>query len=300
MVPHPKYPDQGGGGHKWLVCPKDLDYYAAPLIDGKLDPNRPKQQCLPPKEIVPFDQLVHGAYYSGSPPPLRRVTHMTYVLDTADRFKKALDFARKSESGHILVNIRGTNASGKSSLVRMLMKHLAKTYKSTPFLIDGKEAGYRFRRPGGTDVLVLGKYATACGGLDASFSYPGAADDVIFFLDELAGKGHVVAEGVVAMGSYGIGRLQAFATNQEAKGNHVIFALMDTPLQTCIARCEQRRAEKAAAKGKEAKPLDPANLKSKWESNWKDIGKLRELGLDCRTIPHNDPLPTLLSWLQIQ
>jgi hypothetical protein len=65
MVPHPRYADQGGGGYPWLVCPKDLDYYAAPLVDGKLDPNRPKQQCFPPKEMVPFEQLVHGAYYRG-------------------------------------------------------------------------------------------------------------------------------------------------------------------------------------------------------------------------------------------
>ena len=196
----------------------------------------------------------------------------------------------------IILNIRGTNGSGKSTAMRLLMERLG---KGTPFQIDGKEAGYRFRRPGATDVLVLGKYATACGGLDASFSYPGAADDVIFFLDELAGKGNVVAEGVVAMGSYGIGRLHDFAVKQEAKGNTVIFALMDTPLETCIARCEKRRAEKAAAKGKEAKPLNPENLKSKWESNHKDIGKLQGLGLDCRMIPHLDPLPSLIAWLGI-
>jgi len=175
---------------------------------------------------------------------------------------------------------------------------VAQGSKRTPFQIDGKLAGYRFKRPEGY-VSVLGKYETACGGLDASFSYPGAADDVTFFLDELATHGHVVAEGVVAMGSYGIGRLQKFAEEQKAKGNLVIFALLDTPLALCIERCEKRRAEKAAAKGKEAKPLNPENLKSKWDSNHKDIEKLRALGLDCRMIPHQDPLPFLLFWLGI-
>jgi hypothetical protein len=176
------------------------------------------------------------------------------------------------------------------------MGHLG---KRTPFLIDNKEAGYRFKRPDGSLIFVLGKYQTACGGLDASFSYPGAADDVTFFLDELANHGDVVAEGVVAMGSYGIGRLQKFAEEQKLKGNRVIFALMDTPLETCIARCEQRRAGKAAAKGKEAKPLNPENLKSKWDANHKDQVKLANLGLDCRMIPHADPLPTILSWLEL-
>ena len=179
----------------------------------------------------------------------------------------------------------------------MLMEYLvAQGSKRTPFLIDGKLAGYRFKRPKGY-ISVLGKYETACGGLDASFSYPGAADDVTFFLDELATHGHVVAEGVVAMGSYGIGRLQKFAEEQRAKGNRVIFALMDTPLALCIERCEKRRAEKAAAKGKEPKPLNPENLKSKWESNHKDLAKLKALGLDTRLIPYLDPLPSLLSWL---
>lgn len=193
----------------------------------------------------------------------------------------------------IILNVRGTNGSGKSTAVRRLMDQLG---KPTVFQIDGKEAGYRYRKAG-QNVLVLGKYETACGGLDASFSYPGAADDVIFFLHELAQHGHVVAEGVVAMGSYGIGRLQKFSEDEAAKSNHVIFALMDTPLETCISRCETRRAEKAAAKGKDPKPLNPANLQSKWDSNHKDLAKLKALGLDTRFIPHTDPLPTLLSWL---
>jgi ABC-type dipeptide/oligopeptide/nickel transport system ATPase component len=201
----------------------------------------------------------------------------------------------------IILNIRGTNGSGKSTTVRSLMDYLwtKKALKRTPFQIDGKEGGYKFVLPEGRNVSILGKYATACGGLDASFSYPGAADDVIFFLDELAKVGDVVAEGVVAMGSYGIGRLQKFSVDQTAKSNKVIFALMDTPLETCIARCEARRAEKAAAKGKEAKPLNPENLRSKWESNHKDLQKLKDLGLDTRFIPHIDPLPTILQFLGV-
>lgn len=201
----------------------------------------------------------------------------------------------------IILNIRGTNGSGKSTAVRLLIDYLwtQKALKRMPFQVDGKEGGYRFVLPEGRNVSVLGKYQTACGGLDASFSYPGAADDVIYFLDALAELGDVVAEGVVAMGSYGIGRLQKFSADQTAKGNRVIYALMDTPLETCIARCEARRAEKAAAKGKEPKPLNPENLKGKWESNHKDLAKLKALGLDTRLIPHNDPLPALLAMLEI-
>ena len=61
MVPHPRYPEQGGGGYPWLVCPKDVDYCK---FAGKIDDvDRPRKQCLPPPLMAgPF---VHGAYYRG-------------------------------------------------------------------------------------------------------------------------------------------------------------------------------------------------------------------------------------------
>ncbi len=137
-----------------------------------------------------------------------------------------------------ILSIRGTNGSGKSSLVRQLMEYLG---TSDPFSFDGKPAGYRFTRPDGQRIFVLGKYTTACGGLDSSFSYKGAADNVILCLDSLAEKGHVVCEGVVAMSSYGFGRLSNFANDQKAKGNNVIFARLDTPADLCVQRVHARR-----------------------------------------------------------
>lgn len=193
----------------------------------------------------------------------------------------------------IVLNIRGTNGSGKSTAVRLLMEKMG---TRSPFQLDGKEAGYRFATPAGK-VFVMGKYTTACGGMDSSFSYKGAADDVVWLVHELSASGHVVAEGVIALGSYGFGRLTKLAADLEAQGHHMIFALMDTPLDVCITRCEARRAEKAAAKGKDPKPLDPHNLESKWDATHKDHERLGAAGLDCRLIPYQDPLPTILSWL---
>ena len=196
-----------------------------------------------------------------------------------------------------IVNIRGTNGSGKSSLVCQLMEYLG---TSDPFKFDGKPAGYRFTRPDGQRIFVLGKYTTACGGLDSSFSYKGAADDVILCLDLLAEKGDVVCEGVIAMSSYGFARLSNLATSQEQKGNHVIFALLDTPLEVCIQRTEARRAEKAAKSGKVAKPFNPDNLIDKFHSTHKDQKRLADAGYDCRMLSYQDPLPTLLQWLGLE
>jgi hypothetical protein len=115
-----------------------------------------------------------------------------------------------------IIAIKGTNGSGKSSVVRALMEHLGKAATLT---FNTKEAGYRCRY-GEQAVFVLGKYKSACGGLDSSFSYKGAADDLLLCIDKLAAKGHVVCEGVIAITSYGFGRVTRFADKQKRKGNH--------------------------------------------------------------------------------
>lgn len=186
-----------------------------------------------------------------------------------------------------IIAIRGTNGSGKSSVVRALIARLG---KPTPFLFDGEEAGYRCKY-GSQTIFVLGKYKTACGGLDASFSYKGAADDVLLCLDLLAEKGHVVCEGVIAMSSYGFGRLARFANNQRAKGNNVIFARLDTPAELCLKRVRARRKE-----ARNKKLFDPEKLAEKYASVLRSQEKLREAGYDARILPHEEPLQTLLRW----
>jgi hypothetical protein len=127
--------------------------------------------------------------------------------------------------------------------------------------------------------------------LDASFSYKGAADDVLLCLDLLAEKGDVVGEGVVAMSSYGFGRLTNFAHAQKSKGNNVIFALLDTPAEVCVKRVRGRR--KAAGNGT---PFDPEKLLDKYVSLARTQEQLQKAGYDARMIPHEELLHTLLRW----
>lgn len=187
----------------------------------------------------------------------------------------------------LVFSIRGTNGSGKSSLVREFMKSLGPHNRMLG--LDGKPAGYEFKKNGRT-VFVLGKYETDCGGLDASFSYPGAADDVCQFLQDLAKYGDVVCEGVIAMSSYGIARLTKLAASLKSQGHHIVFALLDTPEDVCIERVKARRA----AKGN-TKPFDPANLRSKYASIHKDQEKLRAAGLHCLLGPSDLLLGYLLA-----
>jgi hypothetical protein len=186
-----------------------------------------------------------------------------------------------------IVAIKGTNGSGKSTVVRALIAHLGTAAK---LRFNNKEAGYRCRYGAGA-LFVLGKYRTACGGLDASFSYGGAADDLLLCIDTLAGKGHVCCEGVIAISSYGFDRVTRFADKLKRKGHRMIFARIDTPAEVCIERVQQRRAEAG-----NIKPFDSDKLLDKYESVLKSQEKLQKAGYDARILPHEEPLQTLLRW----
>jgi hypothetical protein len=187
-----------------------------------------------------------------------------------------------------IITIKGTNGSGKSSVVRALIDHLGKV---ATLRFHNKDAGYRCRYGDGA-LFVLGKYKSACGGLDSSFSYKGAADDVMICLDALAAKGHVVCEGIIAVNYYGFGRVTRFVSEQKAKGNHVIFARLDTPVELCVERVQRRRRL-----GGNYRPFNSEHLLHKHEALLRMQEKLREAGHDARVLPHEDPLQTLLRWL---
>lgn len=188
-----------------------------------------------------------------------------------------------------IVAIKGTNGSGKSTVVRALIAHLG---KQATLRFNKKEAGYRCRYGDGA-VFVLGKYRSACGGLDSSFSYSGAADDLLLCIDTLAEKGHVVCEGVIAITSYGFDRVTLFADKQRRKGRRVIFAHLYTPAELCVERVKQRRMDAG-----NQKPFNPENLLDKYESVLKSQEKLLAAGYDARILPHEEPLQTLLRWFE--
>jgi len=188
-----------------------------------------------------------------------------------------------------VVAIKGTNGSGKSTVVRALLDRLG---KQSILRVNSKEAGYRCRYEDGS-LFVLGKYKTACGGLDSSFSYSGAADDLLLCIDKLAAQGHVVCEGVIAITSYGHNRMTRFADKLKRKGHRMIFAHIDTPAEMCIERVRQRRMEAG-----NRKPFNPEKLLDKYQSILKSQEQLLKAGYDARILPHEEPLQTLLRWFE--
>lgn len=162
----------------------------------------------------------------------------------------------------MIINIRGTHGSGKSSVIVDLMKR----YEALKYKEDerGKILSYRFMLPGRrTPWFILGSYKTACGGCDGIQPYT----RIWPLLTEHAKIGHVLLEGAIVSSSYG-----TLGTQSEIYGDQFIFAFMDTPVEQCYTWIKKRRE----AKG-QTKPFNPKNTKLKYDSVARSIIKIRDV-----------------------
>ena len=153
----------------------------------------------------------------------------------------------------IVVKLGGGNGSGKSSVARAL---LGKDYQPSIFLQSRDDTGRRTTGYScvfeGLRVLVIGKYETACGGIDAlhgqlewlplveQASALRDIYDVVFF------------EGILSGQTFG--RCGAFSDTQVGRW---IYAAIDAPVEVCLERIMQRRQESG-----NTKPRTPALEKS--------------------------------------
>lgn len=182
----------------------------------------------------------------------------------------------------MIISIRGTHGSGKSTIVKSLIEK----YKVLPLGLGKKPEGYRINVPWlEQPVYVVGSYLTACGGCDGIQPY-----DLIWpRVQQYASLGHVLFEGALVSSSYGnIGRASV-----EYDPNFV-FAFLDTPLKVCLERIVARRA----AKGNN-KPLDPKNTEIKYNGILKSIPKIRdEFKRRVMIIDHRKAVPQILGMLK--
>lgn len=183
---------------------------------------------------------------------------------------------------NLVISLRGTHGSGKSTVVRQLLER----YDWVPEGVDGKDRpeNYRLETLYGP-LYVVGSYVNTCGGCDAIQPY-----SLIWpRIEAFEKKGHVLFEGALVSSSYGnIGR------ESERYGDRMVFAFLDTPLEVCLERIRQRRA----AKGN-FKPLDPKNTAGKYNSIMKGLPKIRdEFKRRCVMINHRRPVLDVLELLR--
>lgn len=154
---------------------------------------------------------------------------------------------------HKLVSIRGTNGSGKSTIVNELLKtpDIRPIYGA---LGSRNPEAYQLALPGvGAPVFVLGPYQrTQCGGCDSIIPF----DTILDLLQKYAVKGHVIFEGVIVGSIYG-----RVGTLMEQWGKNAVAVFLDTTEEECIRRVQARRDSR-----EDARAFNPKNLSSKYRA----------------------------------
>lgn len=146
-----------------------------------------------------------------------------------------------------LINVRGTNGSGKSTIVRGL---LAKARVRRPIYgvlgIRQPEA-YRLMFGDADEPLtVIGPYDRETGGCDSVQPYSLILD----LIQKYSMMGAVLFEGVLVSTCWG-----EIGEELESWGDEAYVLFLDTPVEECIRSTEARRARKG-----NDKELDPKNL----------------------------------------
>lgn len=147
-----------------------------------------------------------------------------------------------------IVKIHGTSGAGKTTVVRNIMEFATDI---TPLGHNPKRPeAYKMRLPAVVqDVFVLGPYENTCGGMDGVSTQREQID----LIERYAELGHVIYEGLLMSTFYG-----GLGMAMEKYGRDHIWAFLNTPIDVCIDRIQQRRL--AAGNNK---PLNESNTRGR-------------------------------------
>lgn len=158
----------------------------------------------------------------------------------------------------MIIQIRGTSGSGKSTIVREVM---SKTVKYPLYVPDRKQPLlYRCGSPANPSVnfSVIGHYETKCGGCD-TISIPGESYGIIFgrVRSEALEGSNVLFEGLLISGDI----------NHTARLKDLGLTIIEltVPLEECLASVNERRRARMEAAGKPFEPVNPHNTSAKYK-----------------------------------
>lgn len=185
----------------------------------------------------------------------------------------------------MILNLRGTHGSGKSTAVMSLIKKFGSTRLSPIPATSKRPEAYALivsglKRP----VFVIGPYTSQCGGCDAIQPYARIWPLVV----EYAKRGHVVFEGALVSCSLG-----SIGEAMVKRKKDCVVAYLDTPLEVCVERIVARRAKKG-----NDKPLNSKNTELKFKSIGNTRPRFEAAGVRCVTINYKKAAAQLLALLQ--
>lgn len=160
----------------------------------------------------------------------------------------------------MIINIRGTNGSGKSHIVHCLLK--GREFEE--IFLGEEQVGVVVPE---LSLRIIGDYGTQCGGCDWLQAGRGGTSYSVQMVEDLVGllsedwmpEKHVLFEGFMISGTFG--RWNECAARYEQKYGHGswVFCFLDTPKEICAERIGSRRAERAASLGKTPTEFNPKN-----------------------------------------
>jgi hypothetical protein len=171
----------------------------------------------------------------------------------------------------MIIQIRGTSGSGKSTVMQQVMKSLGKW---NPVMRKGRKQPLGYERPG---MIVLGHYESPCGGCDTI----GSAK-TIFELIQNLDYPIILCEGL----------LLSEDTKWSSQLNDLRIVYLTTPLSQCLTWVDKRRKEAG-----NTKPLNPTNTSNRVKVIERSRIKLKELDVTCRRCPPTQALSIILSWI---
>lgn len=143
----------------------------------------------------------------------------------------------------VVIKLGGVNGSGKTTVATALLKEIKPTVHDVVLPATGKATQIHKGSWGGKRVWVLGKYDTACGGMD---TISDKHDRYQLVEEVVRAKGKtapdiVFFEGLITGKTYGaLGELsEAHHAFGEARW---LYAFMDTPFDVAVQRVLTRRA----------------------------------------------------------
>lgn len=188
----------------------------------------------------------------------------------------------------MIINIRGTSGSGKTYAAREVMQLWSQWGMPQQIVGGDSRPKANVVYMGMVPAFVLGKYeGPVCGGCDNIKTQ----DEICALVRHFSQFGHVIFEGVVVGTIFD--RYMRLDQELSEHGIPYVWAYLDTPLETCLERVMQRRADRG-----DKRPFNPTSTENKYRATWSTHDKAIEAGLDVRILPYDQPVgETLISWM---
>lgn len=177
----------------------------------------------------------------------------------------------------MIIQIRGTSGSGKSTVVKNFMG--LENWNSR-FSVGRKKPLYyqHESRP----IVVLGHYESACGGCDTI----GSAPKVYDLIKSIPSEFHIVCEGLLL--------------SEDVKWTHQLFRdgydvrviFLTTPLAQCLSQVKSRREEAG-----NSEPLNPKNTENRVAVIERARIKLRAAGIVGVRLNSSQVVGKMVEWL---